>query len=63
MRNDLSLRLFDLTDQIASFTWSDDLVQSLDRRFSTEMSRELRALAALEPLSCPWPSASAPQVA
>ena len=63
MRNDLSLRLFDLTDQIASFTWSDDSVQSLHRAFSTEMSREVRALAALEPFSCPLPSASAPHVA
>jgi flavin-dependent dehydrogenase len=57
-RNDLSHRLFELTDEIASFTWSDDSVQSLHRAFSTEMSREVRALAALEPLTCLSPSAS-----
>jgi len=28
-------------------------VQSLHRAFSSEMSREVRVLAALEPLSCP----------
>jgi menaquinone-9 beta-reductase len=59
-RHDLSRRLFEITDSIASFTWNDDEVQSLHRAFSSEMSREVRALAALEPLTCPLPSASAP---
>ena len=59
-RHDLSLRLFEITDEIASFAWSDDHVQSLHRAFSTEMSREVRALAALEPLSCLSPLASEP---
>jgi 2-polyprenyl-6-methoxyphenol hydroxylase-like FAD-dependent oxidoreductase len=46
-RNDLSRRLFELTDEIASFAWTDDALQSLHREFSAEMSREVRALAAL----------------
>jgi 2-polyprenyl-6-methoxyphenol hydroxylase-like FAD-dependent oxidoreductase len=62
-RHDLSRRLFDITDDIASFTWTDGEVQSLHRAFSTEMSREVRALAALEPFTCLLPSASAPHVA
>jgi len=50
-RLDLSRRLFEITDEIASFAWSDNGVQSLHRQFSSEMSREVRALAALEPLA------------
>jgi len=50
-RNDLSRGLFDVTDQIVSFAWTDDTVQSLHRTLSSEMSREVRALAALEPLT------------
>jgi flavin-dependent dehydrogenase len=50
-RRDLSQRLFELTDEIASFDWSDSEVQALHRAFSSEMSREVRALAALEPFS------------
>jgi 2-polyprenyl-6-methoxyphenol hydroxylase-like FAD-dependent oxidoreductase len=50
-RHDLSLRLFELTDEIASFAWSDSEVQALHRAFSSEMSREVRALAALEPFT------------
>jgi flavin-dependent dehydrogenase len=45
-RLDLSQRLFELTDDIASFAWSDSEVQSLHRAFSSEMSREVRALVA-----------------
>ena len=59
-RHDLSRRLFEITDDIASFAWNDSEVQSLHRAFSSEMSREVRALAALEPLTCPLPSVSAP---
>ena len=62
-RHDLSRRLFEITDDIASFAWTDGEVQSLHRAFSTEMSREVRALAALEPFPCLLPSASAPHVA
>jgi len=47
-RHDLSLRLFEVTDAIASFAWTDDELQALHRTFSSEMSREVRALAALE---------------
>ena len=50
-RHDLSRRLFEITDEIASFAWTDSEVQSLHRSFSSEMSREVRALAALEPFT------------
>jgi flavin-dependent dehydrogenase len=53
-RNDLSRRLLELTDEIASFAWTDGSLQSLHRAFSAEMSREVRALAALEPLPSPF---------
>ena len=49
-RHDLSRTLFEVTDTIASFAWTDAEVQALHRAFSAEMSREVRALAALEPL-------------
>jgi flavin-dependent dehydrogenase len=62
-RHDLSRRLFEITDDIASFAWTDRQVQALHRAFSTEMSREVRALAALEPSTCRLASASAPHVA
>ena len=62
-RDDLSRRLFDVTDEIASLAWTDEHVQALHRAFSAEMSREVRALAALEPLTCRLPLASAPPVA
>jgi 2-polyprenyl-6-methoxyphenol hydroxylase-like FAD-dependent oxidoreductase len=48
-RDDLSRRLFEVTDEIASLDWTDDALQALHRAFSAEMSREVRALAALEP--------------
>jgi 2-polyprenyl-6-methoxyphenol hydroxylase-like FAD-dependent oxidoreductase len=63
VRHDLSRRLFEITDDIASFAWNDDDVQALHRAFSGEMSREVRALAALEPFTCRSGSASAPHVA
>jgi menaquinone-9 beta-reductase len=47
-RHDLSRRLFEITDDIASFDWTDSEVQSLHRAFNGEMSREVRALAALD---------------
>ena len=62
-RHDLSLRLFTITDEIASFAWTDSEVQSLHRAFSAEMSREVRALAALEPLPYLYTPASEPHVA
>jgi flavin-dependent dehydrogenase len=49
-RRELSQELFDVTDRIASFTWTDDELQRLHRLFSHEMSREQRMLASLEPL-------------
>ena len=50
MRLDLSSALFDITDQIASFEWSDTEVQALHRALSAEMTREVRTLASLEPI-------------
>jgi flavin-dependent dehydrogenase len=61
-RLDLSRRLFEITDDIASYTWTDSEVQSLHRAFSAEMSREVRALAVLEPFTS-RPSASGSHVA
>jgi menaquinone-9 beta-reductase len=58
-RHDLSHGLFEVTDQIASFTWTEPELQSLHRAFSAEMSRETRALTTLEPLPCPSPLANA----
>jgi flavin-dependent dehydrogenase len=58
-RLDLSQRLFELTDEIASLSWTDDHVQQLHRAFSAEMAREVRTLAALEPLPCLSPSVNA----
>ncbi len=52
-RNDLSEKLFDVTDAIASFVWNDAELQALHRSLSREMTGEVRAIAALEPLSCP----------
>jgi flavin-dependent dehydrogenase len=62
-RHDLSRRLFEITDDIASFAWTDDEVQSLHRAFSGEMSREVRAMAALEPFTCRSRSANELHVA
>jgi flavin-dependent dehydrogenase len=62
-RNDLSHRMFEVTDEIASCAWSDAEVQSLHRAFSSEMSREVRALAALEPFTYFVPPARASHVA
>jgi hypothetical protein len=50
--------LFDATDEIASLTWTDAQLQTLHRAFSAEMSREVRVLAALEPITRPLASAS-----
>jgi flavin-dependent dehydrogenase len=58
-RYQLSRTLFDITDEIASLAWTEDRLQSLHRAFSAEMSREVRALAALEAFTCSWPQAGA----
>jgi flavin-dependent dehydrogenase len=57
----LSQQLFDVTEQIASFDWTDDELQQLHRLFSREMTREQQALADLPPW--PWQSAVAAAVA
>src|SRR5262249_30703680 len=61
-RLDLSRRMLEISDEIASFAWTDSDVQSLHRAFSAEMSREVRTLAALEP-SVSHPAATASDVA
>jgi 2-polyprenyl-6-methoxyphenol hydroxylase-like FAD-dependent oxidoreductase len=48
-RLDLSRKLLEVTDEVASLAWTDEEVQSLHRAFSAEMSRELRVLATLPP--------------
>ena len=50
-RLELSRRMLEISDEIASFAWTDSDVQSLHRAFSAEMSREVRALAALGPMA------------
>jgi len=50
VRLDLSSRLFDITDEIASFAWTDAEVQTLHRALSAEMTREVRTLVELEPM-------------
>ena len=62
-RLDLSRRLFEVTDEIASFECSDLQLQSLHREFSREMSREVRVLAALGPQPSWGPPADARHVA
>lgn len=62
-RHDLSRRLFEISDEIASLTWTDAEVQALHRAFSAEMSREVRVLAALEPLTDRSASVVVPRVA
>ena len=59
-RHDLSRRLFEITDRIASFTWTDEELQALHREFSREMSREQRVLDTLEPSAWQSPPVSAP---
>jgi flavin-dependent dehydrogenase len=49
VRHELSQRLFEITDQVASFQWTESELQSLHRAFSTEMARETHVLASLEP--------------
>jgi hypothetical protein len=46
----LSSRLFEITDEIASFAWTDGEVQALHRALSAEMAREVRTLVELEPM-------------
>jgi flavin-dependent dehydrogenase len=51
-RDDLSHGLFEVTDKIASFTWSVSDLEGMHRTLSKEMSREVQALAQIdEPLT------------
>ena len=61
VRSDLSDRLFEVTDEVASFAWTDVQLQALHRTLSREMTREVRFLDALEPSPrsrCPRAKAS-----
>ena len=49
-RLELSKPLFDLTDKIVSFEYQDAELQALHRAFSSEMNREVKAIAAWEPM-------------
>jgi len=49
LRTDLSTTLFAVTDEVASFTWTDARLQALHRALSEEMAREVRMLDALGP--------------
>jgi flavin-dependent dehydrogenase len=53
--------LFDVTDQIASFAWTDAQLEAMHRTFSREMSAEMKVITNLEPLPCLSPLASAPR--
>jgi flavin-dependent dehydrogenase len=46
-RDDLSMGLFDLTDQIASFQWDNAGLKALHQALSDEMKREVMALVRL----------------
>jgi hypothetical protein len=43
--------LLEISNEIASFAWTDSDVPSLHRGFSIEMSREMRMLAGLDPFA------------
>jgi 2-polyprenyl-6-methoxyphenol hydroxylase-like FAD-dependent oxidoreductase len=46
-RDELSIRLFEVTDEIASFAWDLSRIKSLHLELSREMNREVAAMAAL----------------
>ena len=50
-RLELSRRMLEISDEVASFGWTDSEVQALHRALSAEMSREVRTLVALAPLT------------
>jgi hypothetical protein len=50
-RMELSRRLLEVTDELASLDMDGASAQSLHRQFSHEMAREVKMLAALPPLS------------
>ncbi len=47
-RDELSLRLFEITDAIASFDWDFEKLQQLHRDMSEEMKKEVRHLLSLD---------------
>jgi flavin-dependent dehydrogenase len=48
VRDDLSMRLFWITDEIASFAWDMPRLQALHKSMSEEMAREARYLNELD---------------
>ena len=48
LRDELSMRLFWITDEIASFDWSMARLQSLHKAMSEELAREARYLQELD---------------
>ena len=53
VRDALSLPLFEITDEIASFEWTIARLQDLHRRMSAEMARTVTYLAELPPSGLP----------
>ena len=47
-RDDLSIPLFDITDTVASYTWTLDELKELHHKLSDEMKREVTAMAVRE---------------
>ena len=47
IRDELSVRLFDITDEVASYAWDLPRVQALHTSLSEEMAREVRYLGGL----------------
>ena len=47
VRDELSLPLFQITDEIASYEWDLDTVKKLHVQMSSEMNREVKALVHL----------------
>jgi flavin-dependent dehydrogenase len=63
VRDELSMDLFRITDEIASLSWTLDRVAELHRALSAEMRREVSHLAALDEPRAARPASGAPQIA
>jgi menaquinone-9 beta-reductase len=53
VRDALSVRLFEITDEIASFEWSMPRLRELHKRMSDAMAREVTYLSSLPPVGLP----------
>jgi flavin-dependent dehydrogenase len=47
-RNDLSLTLFQVTDEIASFDWDLETIRTLQRQLNDAMKREVASISAFD---------------